>query len=130
MPISYRIDKSVGLLLLRGSGAITAEDLVRVADAIVANPDRGAVTMELVNFGETSWNLSEQHKAGFEHMDRVYSRHLRLSRRALVVRSDLHFGLASVYSQCIAPSGLEVTVFRDEGEARAWLGLEMEAEEP
>jgi hypothetical protein len=124
MPLSYHIDRSRGLLHLRAYGAVTPEDIAGVADALAVDPDRGAVTTELTDFRETSWDLTPRLKKALEHLDRVCSQHLRLSKRAVVVRGDLQFGLLSQYAQGIAPVGLEVVPFRDEGKARAWLGLD------
>ena len=46
------------------------------------------------------------------------------SRRALVVHSDLQFGLARMFQTLTEHTPHVVGVFRDLDEARAWLGLD------
>jgi hypothetical protein len=46
------------------------------------------------------------------------------SRRAIVVTSDVVFGVSSMYELRQLEGGADVKLFRDIQEARAWLGLE------
>lgn len=44
-----------------------------------------------------------------------------IERRAIVVASDLQYGLARMFAQLVEPAGQEVRPFRDIDEARRWV---------
>lgn len=55
--------------------------------------------------------------------DRDRKRPTRISKVAIVAIADVGFGLARMYQSLSDGQETEVSVFRDEAEARAWLGV-------
>ena len=54
MPVSYSIDKKLGLLTVVGSGTVTAEDLSACRDSLRSEPELQYVTRELSDFRDSS----------------------------------------------------------------------------
>jgi hypothetical protein len=121
MPLDYRIDKSLGLLLLTGRGPIQAEDIDACFERLLADPDYSAVRKELADFREASFSFQPDDVKKLAKSTRERPLETQIERRAIVVVSELQYGLARMFSQLVAPSGQEVQPFRDINEARRWL---------
>jgi hypothetical protein len=121
MSIDYRIDKSLGLLVLTGRGSIQVEDINACFERLLEDPDYSFVRQELADFREASFTLDPGDVRKLAQSTRGRPAGHRIDRRAILVASDLQYGLARMFSQLVAPSGQDVQPFRDMEEARAWL---------
>ena len=129
MPISYRIDRELGLLTVLGTGVVTDDDLSACKDLLVSDPELQYVTLELSDFRGTSFAVSPKGLPDVARLhDEVFS-DARSTRCAVVVSSNLQYGLVRVYAQCIGRQGHEVMPFHTMSEAREWLGVTADGED-
>ena len=119
MPASYKVDKERRLVMSCGSGALTREDILGHQERLSKDPDFDPDFSQLADVTQvTKVELSTQ------DMQTISQRHLfsRHSRRAILVKNDLQFGLArmfEVYRESVDETGLRV--FRDINEALEWV---------
>jgi hypothetical protein len=129
MPISYRIDKDLGLLTVVGSGTVTDEDISACKDSLKSEPELRHVTRDLTDFRGTSFTISPKGLPSLAKLHESALADAAETRCAVVVSNDLQYGLVRVYAQCVARLGHEVAPFRTMAEAREWLGLPAESED-
>jgi hypothetical protein len=121
MPLSYHIDEARGLLSLKGSGSITADDIDAYVEEVLEDPRQAYVTQELADFRDAEFSVTPDRVVKLAALDRKRLSRMKIVRRAIVVSNDLQYGLARMYGQFLAPSGQEVRPFHDIDEARRWL---------
>ena len=119
MPITQQLDTARHRILTTVTGEITFADVrshleaVRSADAFTY-----AELVDARGAGEPRpsasviWNAAE--------LFRTVRHRTPVGPRAIVVRSEFDFGLARVFAMLVSPA-IAVHVFRDSGEAEAWL---------
>jgi hypothetical protein len=123
MAWSYRIDPARRVVFSVFEGTVTDEELPAYAAALRADPDfepsfsqladtRGVVRLDVSGAAVGLLVGVNPYGAG--------------SRTAVVVSSDLAFGMARMYQIRRSSAPDEVEVFRDVNEARRWLGLDEE----
>jgi hypothetical protein len=120
MSAEYRIDKKSRLVLSTGSGVFTMADaLAAHQDKLLHDPDFAPDFCQL-------WDLSLVTEAQLTSDDlrRLARRSVFSpdSRRAVLVSSDLAFGLSRmfvIFRQMLGETGIRV--FRDRGEALDWV---------
>ncbi|MFC1575068.1 hypothetical protein ACFL5A_00275 [Gemmatimonadota bacterium] len=121
MPVTYRIESGVGLVLTTASGTVTDDEALRHQAALSADPGFRPDLRQLVLFTEaTAFFLTTEGVKRLASTDPFSVG----SRRAFVADQDLQFGIARMYQAMTEGTGAELRVFRDEAEARNWLGLE------
>jgi len=121
MPCEYSIDPERRLVVSSGTGTFRHADFIEHLDLLRADP---------------RFDPGFDHLVDARHFDRfdltpsqlrdMASRSLfaATSRRALVVSSAFHFGLARMFAAIReSTSGQTTMVFRELREATAWLGL-------
>ncbi|MEO8201142.1 MAG: hypothetical protein ABI679_11520 [Gemmatimonadota bacterium] len=123
MPGAYNIDPHRHLVLSRGWGVVTNDDFMVHARELTEDP----------RFQPTFSQLSDLRDAERLELDTFTVRRLAAispfgagSRRALVVSSDLAFGMARMFQTLREGNGEELQVFRDIDAALDWLGLAAE----
>lgn len=128
MPLRHRFDADRNALFLELRGEVTDEDLLRYVEEATRRPGEPTGHVELVDLrgvdvtrveGRTLRRIAHQFGQSEKAPQRV--------RVALVADSDVSYGLARMYQAFRADSPLDLRVFRDMGEARAWLGLDEDA---
>jgi hypothetical protein len=121
--VTTTVDGETGARMHVISGELTAEDLIRTLSDVYASSDYDPGANSL-------WDLRgvESHHLGKDDLRRIaelVTEHRQLPPgmcAALVVGSNLDFGLARMLEQMlIASTEVEVMVFRDIIEAKAWL---------
>ncbi len=129
MSLTYRVDVPSGLIVTCGTGSVTDEDVVAKERSLHSDPAARSCRFELLDLreverfsvsGETMRRLAEMHAETAEG--------LRKSRVAVIALSDATFGMWRMYQALVEGSGLDVKVFRELGEARAWLGVDPQVE--
>ena len=120
MPGGYIIDSARSLVLSRAWNVLTGADLSRHARILAA--DRG--------FKPHFSQLCDMRDVTEIRADAAAIRELAAlnpfgagSRRALVVASDVMFGMARMYQILTEPSPDEFELFRDFDQALNWLGV-------
>ena len=120
MPSAYILDESRSLLLSRAWGVFTDQDLLTHHTAFTRDPrfrpgfNQLADLRDVTSLAVTSAGVRQQVRetpfgAG--------------SRRALVVGSDVAFGMARMFQILQDESVADVEIFRELDDALAWLGL-------
>ena len=123
MPMRYRVDEDLGIVITTAEGGVTGEDLQRHAQALAADPgvqgldemvdlsDRRHVDASAGAIRETARLLRERglNKEG--------------GKLALVAGSEAIFGMARLYAAHRDHPNIGIRVFRDRAEALEWLGV-------
>ena len=117
MALSYDIDGS--LIRLTASGTYGTRDLMETVDAALSDRDAPETATLLVDVrGSEVDRTSEEMK----QLTEFFASHAdRLSRCAVVIARDVHYGLMRMAMAFAEDSPLELRVFRDLDEARTWL---------
>ncbi len=121
MPCEFLIDTDRRLVISRGTGTFCYADFLEHMEKLGLDPrfrpefDHVVDCREFERFDLTTTQIREM---GGQSLFAA------TSKRALVVSSDLHFGLARMFATYREVNSGQVTmVFRDMPEATAWLGL-------
>jgi hypothetical protein len=122
MPISHRIDRDLGVVYLYVTGRVQPVDQSRHLKSLLADPDFRAGLHYLVDWrdGDES-NTSEEVRMMADAVRRESDR-LAESRFAIVVRSDVQYGLTRVFAAFVGDAPLEFRTFRKIDDACRWLG--------
>jgi hypothetical protein len=121
MPATYWIDIPRRLVLSRGWGVFTEQDLLGHFNTLSADPDFQPTFSQLADL------LRVEHAAVSKEFVRRHAlEHLFSSRaqRAIVVSSADHYELARIYAEFAQYASQNVHVFRNMHDANEWLGLE------
>lgn len=123
--IQYRYDEAQRLLHTVVSGEITDEELLSYAAEING---RGFPTPRLELFDCREATTRGLTPGGLRRVAATFgaSEASEPVRAALVAPEDAAFGLSRMYQAYRMDSDVELSVFRDASEARAWLGVEPE----
>ena len=127
MPISYRIDSDLGVVLTTATGALTDDELLAHKKKLARDPAftpgmaeladmRGVERIDVTAEGVRTL-IAQDQAAGVQGS-------LRL---AIVASQDELFGMARMYQMLGEDGFVRVHVCRDADDARAWLGLPREA---
>jgi hypothetical protein len=121
MPATYWIDVAKRLVLSRGWGVFTEEDLLGHFNTLSADPAFQPTFSQLadlrhVDRAEVSKPFVRRHA-----LERLFS---SSARRAIVVSSADHYELARIYAEFAQYASQNVHVFRNMHDAEEWLGLD------
>ena len=120
MPVSYYIDAARGVVFTTFRGDVTLEEVGAVRNALRDDPDFRPTLNQLNDFRAVTTTMSAENIGRLARMTPFG----KGSRRAIVVESDLLFGLSRMYELSGKEGGAMVEVFKDVQEARTWLGIE------
>ena len=121
--MAVAVERRPGLIVARFSGEVSTADLAEAAnqfdqiDQVVPGLPRLADTTEM-----TGVSLDFAATGRFAHERRSRSRACDV-RMAILVSSDLAFGIARIYQSLLAHPQIKIEVFRGREEALAWLGV-------
>jgi hypothetical protein len=129
MPAFYKIDKERKIVMTTGAGKITKEDIWQHMDLLSKDPDFDRSFSQLQDFTHvTSIDIDAADVRAFAQRS-IFSPE---SRRAIVVKSDLQFGLArmfQIHRELAGETGIRV--FRTLEEGLDWVfPAEEVSEEP
>lgn len=121
MPATYWIDVAKRLVLSRGWGVFTEEDLLGHFNTLSMDPAFQPTFSQLADLrhvtrAEVSKPFIRRH--ALEHL---FS---SSARRAIVVSSADHYELARIYAEFAQYASQNVHVFRNMHDAEEWLGLD------
>jgi hypothetical protein len=123
MPISYHIDRDLGLLVVKAVGAIRDKDVQRYKSALMDDPNLECVRKEICDFREATVAMSPERMGEVARVHEAVFDGVGSTMCAVIVSSDLLYGLVRMYTHCVGGLGHEVLPFRDVPEALEWLGL-------
>jgi hypothetical protein len=119
MPAFYKIDKERKLVLSTGSGVLTREDLLGHQERLSRDPDFHPDFSQLSDFTHITKTELTPADVRLAAEKSIFSPH---SRRAMVVKDDLQFGLArmfEIHRDLAGETGIRV--FRNIDEALDWI---------
>jgi hypothetical protein len=122
MPISHRIDKSLGLVFTTAQGVLTEQDIrtlrqrLREDSNFDPNYDHIIDLREVVEFDISAAEMQTISNHGYIFDEGC--------REAIVAERDISFAMARMYEMLRGSKSGEIKVFRDMAEARRWLGLD------
>lgn len=121
MPITYHIDVVARVVFTRGYGAATDKDILEHNIALEADADFDPSFNQLLNFTEVT-----DIEVNTETIYQIAERRIfdLSSRRAIVVKPGLQFGLARMFKSLRGHEDSNIRLFLDLNEARRWVGLE------
>jgi hypothetical protein len=121
MPATYWIDLTRRLVLSRGWGVFTEQDLLGHFNTLAADPSFQPTFSQLADLRHV-----ERAEVSKPFVRRHALEHLFSSsaRRAIVVSSADHYELARIYAEFAQYASQNVHVFRDIHDAEKWLGIE------
>ncbi len=121
MPVSYRIDPRSRIVFTDAHGALTDADVIAFQERLRNEPDFEPDFGQLADCREIE--AVDMTTEGVEEAARR-SPFSEGARRAIVVRSDLTFGMARMFEALRHEAPDEVHVFRDVADALRWLGVD------
>ena len=120
MPGGYIIHSARSLVLSRAWDVLTGADLIRHARILAADPGFQPHFSQLCDMRDVTEIRADA--AGIRELAALNPFGAG-SRRALVVASDVVFGMARMYQILTEPSPDEFELFRDFDKALDWLGV-------
>ena len=121
MKFERSIDTEARIVILKVDGDLGDRDLLSLADALERDPEVLRDFALLIDLREA--NGREVTSAGVQALAARSLVLSRESRRAVVVPSNLGFGMARMYEMLSEKRGGAARVFRDYSEALRWLEL-------
>jgi hypothetical protein len=115
------IDTEKGIVHITVTGPITLaeikEDLAQLAAATSRRPEMP----RLIDLRGATSHLTREETQELADLVKSDPRSVSRTRRALLVGSDLSFGMYRMFESFAAGGAIDYRVFRDEPGARAWL---------
>jgi len=121
MGIDLRIDSDAGILYTTLRGAVTVNEIVDAFNRLFKSPDFRPGLSGLADTRESQFSSSQSDVRRLadlmiENRDRIGP-----SRTAIVVDSDIDYGMARMYEVFAEQSMTETRVFKDIDQAMIWL---------
>ncbi len=124
MPISYFIDKEMGVAFATGSGELTEQELLNHKRRLFSDPDFHPGFVELSDVTSIEkLSVTPEGIQRFVAQDSANAPGNEHYKLAIVVSEDFAFGMGRMYEMSTSEHFSNVGIFRDVNEARAWLGL-------
>ena len=120
MAVDAHIDWDDGLILFTVRGPLLRADMEAALSSVYADAERSLPSTYLWDLREAEIDWSGEQVKEFVHWV-LANRPEGTSRNAVVASSDLHFGLARMYEALTSDLPVNLSVFRDMDEARAWV---------
>jgi hypothetical protein len=121
VPIRYEIDPEKRLVVTTVTGSVSVAQMLEYQRTLASDPRYRPDFRALSDYtqaepfkatGDDIWRLAEAMPVA------------QGARRAMLVASDLHYGLGRIAQSVSERPGVAVAVFRDRAEAMAWLDAE------
>ena|SRR5215471_3230625 len=119
MQIEWKIDAAARVVTLQVNGSLGDQELLSLADELAKAPDVTSDFSLLVDLRQA--NGQAVTSTGVRALVRQPLLLSAASRRAIVVPSDLGFGMARMYEMLRGDQGGTTRVFRDYDEALRWV---------
>ncbi len=121
MPVSYRIDPAQKIVYTTFEAEVTDQQFLRHAREIASDPEIDGSFVELIH-GRTSSMRGVTHSGVQKAVDALRAS-TPIRKIGIVASRDVDFGLARMIQLRADESLIEIQVFREQAEARCWLGI-------
>lgn len=121
MPLNYSIDTALGIVRIVVVGGATQDEQVRLAEAWFGEPEYKPGMPILLDNRLRDVVESSAHIREMADLTKKSDVLEPGTRCAVVVASDVEFGLTRMFATLADGGPMETRVFRDIGEAEAWL---------
>ena len=124
MPISYTIDLTRALVDSVATGVLTVDDILEHKARLDSDPRFSPTMCEIADVRDVE--RIDVTPAGISRVvwaDQKEGDQPAGHRLAIVVSSDVAYGLGRMYQLQTSPTDERVKIFRDREEAETWLGL-------
>ena len=119
MPFRIQIDVDGRIVLVELTGELSADELIEGNRALATHPDFRSDLDQIVDMSTANGIRIDRHTVRqLTDQPPLFSPR---SRRAFVVKTDFGYGMARMFQMQRGEGAGEIQVFRDLGEARAWL---------
>jgi hypothetical protein len=125
MPVTHRIDKKLNTVFVKATGEISVEDLMDQETKIILDPDfeKGLNTYadfsEAVPSGNTNIDKLIISREFVESIQNIRGK----CKWAIFAPHEHAYTITSIYAELSDKLKIETKVFKDETEARTWLGI-------
>lgn len=114
-------DKQKGIVYTTVKGDLTVEEIRASMAEMVASPDYRPDMRGLIDLRGVTKLLTTEDTGRLAQTIKSTPNLVGRSRRALLVGSDLSYGMYRMFEALVSGGNAEYRVFRDETEAREWL---------
>ena len=126
MSLKYKIIKEQKLVYVVGEGTLTYEDLVDHLTELSGNPAYIPPMLKLIDYRNLSHiTLTSKQSEKLAELKYFYRNQFDKEKSALVVSSDLVFGIGRQHQAYMYDSKMEVEIFKDFEKAKEWLGIQI-----
>ena len=122
MPVSYRIDPVQKIVYTTFEGEVTDQQFVRHARKIGSDPEIDGSFVELIHADTSS--MKGVTAAGVREAADALRLYTSIRKIGIVASRNVEFGLARMVALLADESPVEIQVFREQADARSWLGIE------
>ena len=120
MALEWEPDPATGLLFIRAIGKVAPSAYRELWDELIADPRIEPGPRILADFREVEVTQTGAGVRGVAATAKRFNDFMTGSRVAVVATQEASFGLARMYTSLVEGLDIEVRVFRDYDEARAW----------
>ena len=126
MAIEYEIIEDKRLVIAKGSGVVTGDDVIRHLDTLAADERYVAPMKKLVDYSSIGEIMqSNEEIILLVQKKEALKEKFAGERCAFVTPEDLSFGIARVHEAHIDSTGMKAAAFRQIEEALEWLDVEL-----
>ncbi len=130
MAIRFRLDTVEKCVFGKSTSEVSNADVLEYQRMLAAHPDHGAGFDMLLDLRAAQGDLvTTDGLREASYVAEQFAPFLERCKCAVVVSTQLAFGMSRVF-QALSSRALEVQVFYEVVEARSWLGLPLEGDEP
>ena len=127
MPIEYDIIEDKQLVLAKGSGVVTGNDVIRHLEGLAADNRYAAPMKKLVDYSSiNNINISSEEADAIALKKKSFSSKFRGEKCAFVSPGDLTYGTSRVHQALIQIDDIDTEVFRQIEEALDWLDVTLD----
>lgn len=122
MPVTYTIDDAAGIVRVRGTGALTNEEVLACIEQVYSDPARKPGMPTLIDYRDIQGTgLTPQGMEAAAILKKALLAHEPAWATAFVAPQDDVFWLARTYEVLRSGTAERLRVFRDPAEAEQWL---------
>ncbi len=126
MAIEYEIIEDRRLVLAKGSGVVTGNDVIRHLDTLATDERYVTPMKKLVDYSSIEGiTISQEEAYRIAQMKETLSKKFAGERCAFVSPADVTFGISRVHQALIDNTDINTEVFRRIEDALEWLDVEL-----
>ena len=124
--LRYRIHKDLKFIYAAGEGTLTAHEINNHLDELLEDPAYTPPMLKLVDYRKVKeYQFSNKEAEIFSKKKASMAKHFSQEKCAILVASDLGFGIARLHQAFIDEKNIKTEVFRNLEDAQKWLGVDI-----